>query len=83
MFRPSLDHDRTVDRYMAQIYLLNGLVLVATRDLGRPAVVGGEITVDLTTLIRALPLGLYRIAVQAVDDATHLRSSPAAFDFTR
>ncbi len=83
LFRPSPDHDRTVDRYTAEIYLLNGFVLVATRDLGRPAVVGSEITVDLTTLIRPLPLGLYRIAVQAVDDSTHLRSSPAGFDFTR
>ena len=83
MFVPSADHDRTVDRYTAQIFALNGLALVSARDLGRPPVVDGECTVDLTTSIAALPAGPYQIVVRAVDDANDTQSDGATVDFLR
>jgi regulation of enolase protein 1 (concanavalin A-like superfamily) len=83
VFTPSLDHDRTVDRYTAEIYATDRWALVGSRDLGRPPVVSGECTVDVTLWIAALPAGQYQIIVRAVDDSTATRSVGVAFNFTR
>lgn len=83
VFTPSVDHDRLVDRYMAEIYAMDRWALVGSRDLGRPLVVGGECTVDLTQWIAALPAGQYQIIVRAVDDSTRTRSAGATYVFTR
>ena len=83
VFAPSLDHNTLVDRYVAEIYSLNGWALVWSRDLGKPAVLNGECTVDLTLWIKALPAGQYQIVVRAVDDNTQARSIGVAFNFVR
>jgi len=83
VFAPSPDHDRTVDRYTAQILAVDRWVLVAYRDLGRPSVVSGEITVDVTSSILGLPAGQYQVVVRAVDDATSAQSAGATMNFVR
>ena len=53
IFTASSNHATAVDRYFLEIFPAgaNPLVAnpVATRDLGKPAVVGGEIQVDVST----------------------------------
>ena len=83
VFTPSLDHYGIVDRYVAEVYSLNGWAFVWSRDLGKPAVLNGECTVDLTQWIKALPAGQYQIVVRAVDDSRQARSIGATFNFVR
>ena len=83
VFEPSADHDRTVDRYYVEVYSLVNSALVLERDLGRPPVVGGLCTVDLTTPISALPAGPYEVVVRAIDDPAATRSTGAKTTFTR
>ena len=79
VFVPSRDHDRTVDRYTVEIFASTGWALVGSRDLGRPTVVAGEISVDITLLIRGLTRGQYHVIVRAVDDGATGRSEGALF----
>ena len=63
VFGPSSDHTTDVTSYAVAIYRSVDPVTaspVTTRDLGKPTVVGGEITVDITTLITPLPAGRTR-----------------------
>ena len=83
VFEPSLDHDRLVDRYTLEIYSLERSVLVASRDLGRPPLVDGESTVDLTPQIWPLRAGRYQVVVRAIDDSTGARSIGASTTFQR
>jgi hypothetical protein len=83
VFEPSLDHEKMVDRYHAEIFSIDRWALVVSRDLGRPPVVRGEITVDLTAPISALPVGRYMIMVRAVDEGTGVRSPGASATFDR
>jgi regulation of enolase protein 1 (concanavalin A-like superfamily) len=83
VFEPSVDHDRLVDRYTAEIYALRDFSLVMIRNLGKPAVVSGQSTVDLTEPISGLPAGDYQIFVRAVDDAVGVRSIPGSTIFRR
>lgn len=82
-FTPSADHDRTVDRYTVAIFALNGLAMVGYRDLGRPAVVSGECSVDITPAVIGLPVGQYMAVVRAVDDSTFAQSVGAVVNFLR
>lgn len=83
VFSPSPDHDRTVDRYRLEVYALNPRRLVLGQDLGRPAVVAGDCTIDVSRPFSALTAGLYEAVVTAVDDATYLSSVGARASFTR
>jgi regulation of enolase protein 1 (concanavalin A-like superfamily) len=82
-FNPSPDHSTLVDRYIAEVYSTTNWDLMLARDLGRPAVVAGDCTVDLTQPISALPPGLYQIVVRAVDDSTGNKSFGATAFFNR
>ena len=44
---------------------------VATRDLGKPTPVGGDITVDISTLVNPLPAGTYKAVVRRVGARRH------------
>jgi hypothetical protein len=86
IFTPSTNHATAVDRYFLEIFPegANPAVAnpVATRDLGKPAVVNGEIQVDISSTTTALPAGSYIATVTAIGDGGSARSaaSPA---FTR
>jgi len=83
VFAPSPDHNRIVDRYRLEVYALSPRRLVYGQDLGRPAVVGGDCTVDVSKPFSALVPGSYEAVVTAVDDATYLSSVGAKVSFTR
>jgi regulation of enolase protein 1 (concanavalin A-like superfamily) len=55
---------------------------VATRNLGKPAVVSGEISVDISTLVDPLPAGSYYAIVVTIGSGGSTPSSPSAA-FTR
>ncbi len=68
VFVPSADHANNVTSYAVAIYRASDPVTaspVATRNLGKPAVVGGEISVDISTLVNPLPAGTYYAVVRA------------------
>ena len=69
VFVPSSNHDTAVDRYVIDIYPAgadpSAANPVATRDVGKPAVVEGEVTVDIGTTITGLPSGSYIATVTA------------------
>ena len=52
-------------------------VPVATRDLGKPAVVGGEIKVDISTLVDPLPTGEYYALIVSTGPVGSTPSSPS------
>jgi regulation of enolase protein 1 (concanavalin A-like superfamily) len=86
IFTASTNHDTAVDRYFLEIFPVgaNPAVAnpVATRDLGKPAVVNGEIQLDISSTTTALPSGSYIATVTAIGNGGSARSaaSPA---FTR
>ena len=50
---------------------------VASRNLGKPAVIGGEITVDISTLVDPLPAGSYYAVVVSIGPGGSTPSSPS------
>jgi hypothetical protein len=68
VFGPSADHATNVTSYTVALYRAADPVTaspVATRDLGKPAVVSGEISVNISTLVDPLPAGSYKAVVRA------------------
>ena len=68
IFAPSADHATNVTSYTVAIYRGADPVTaspVATGDLGKPAPVGGDISVDISTLVNPLPAGTYKAVVRA------------------
>ena len=51
---------------------------VATRDLGKPTPVAGDITVDISTLVNPLPAGTYKAVVRASGPGGTTASAPSA-----
>ena len=67
-FTASGNHATSVTSYTVAIYRGADPVTaspVATRNLGKPTPVGGDITVDISTLVNPLPAGTYKAAVRA------------------
>jgi hypothetical protein len=83
VFTASTNHTTAVDRYFLEIFPAGADPLVAnpvaTRDLGKPAVVGGECTVDVSSTTVALAPGSYIATVTAIGPGGSTRSaaSPA------
>jgi hypothetical protein len=50
----------------------------ATRNLGKPAVVSGEISVDISTLVNPLPAGSYYAVVVSTGPGGSTPSAPSA-----
>jgi hypothetical protein len=77
-FTPS-DDPTLVRTYRLEIYGAGAVpgttAAVAVRDLGMPAVVGGESTVDISSMLAALPAGTYTAAVVAVGSGGEARSA--------
>ena len=86
VFVASSNHNTAVDRYVLNIYPSGAnpdtATPVATRDLGKPAVVNGECNVDVSPTVQALAPGNYIATVTAVGPGGSARSAPSAA-FTR
>lgn len=82
-FTASADHDTLVVSYRLDIFASNAdpntATPLATRDLGKPAPVNGEITVDITTTLQPLAAGTYTATVSAVGSSGASRSAAATF----
>jgi regulation of enolase protein 1 (concanavalin A-like superfamily) len=85
VFVPSADHATNVTSYIVAIYRAADPVTaspVATRDIGKPAIVNGEISVDISTLVDPLPTGSYYSVVRASGPGGTTASAPSA-SFTK
>lgn len=85
MFGASPDHETLVNSYLLEIFAAGDdtstATPIASRDLGKPAVVKGECRADVAATVGALPLGTYQVTVAAVGAGGKARSAP--FSFTR
>ena len=78
-FGASDDHAR-LSKYVLDVYTSIAHVKVLTKDLGKPAPSAtGQITVDVNTLISALPIGLFDAVVRAVATDGEAPSVPYSF----
>ena len=80
VFTASADHATNVTSYTVALYLGADPVTaspVATRDIGKPTPVGGDITVDISTLVNPLPAGTYKAVVRASGPGGTTASAPS------
>lgn len=85
VFVPSADHATNVTSYTVAIYRASDATTaspVATRSLGKPAPVSGEISVDISTLIDPLSAGTYYAVVRATGPGGTTPSAKSA-NFTK
>jgi regulation of enolase protein 1 (concanavalin A-like superfamily) len=85
VFVPSANHATSVTSYSVAIRRASDAATatpVATRNLGKPTVQGGEITVDISTLVNPLPAGSYYAIVSAIGPGGTTPSQKSA-NFTR
>jgi regulation of enolase protein 1 (concanavalin A-like superfamily) len=82
-FTASADHNTLVNSYLLEIFAAGAnpatAAPIATQNLGKPAVVNGECTVDVTTTINGLSPGTYQATVSAVGSGGSARSGAATF----
>jgi regulation of enolase protein 1 (concanavalin A-like superfamily) len=80
VFTPSVDH-ASVQSYLLEIFRATDnpatATPVATRNIGKPAVVNNEISVDIATLIQALAPGSYKATMSSVNGTARSRSAPS------
>ena len=80
VFEASPDHDTEVTSYVVALYRADDPVTaspVATRDIGKPTPVDGEISVDISTLVNPLPAGSYYAVVRASGPGGTSASAPS------
>jgi regulation of enolase protein 1 (concanavalin A-like superfamily) len=80
-FTASSDHTTNVTSYTVALYRSVDPVTsspVGTRDLGKPTPSGGQITVDISTLVNPLPSGSYYAVVRALGPGGTTPSQPSA-----
>ncbi len=81
VFTASADHATNVTSYTVAIYrdadVITTASPVATRDIGKPTPVGGDITVDISTLVNPLPAGTYKAVVRASGPGGTTASAPS------
>ena len=81
VFVPSSNHDDAVTHYVLDIYEGGAdprtAAPIATADLGKPAVVGGECVADITATVTSLPPGTFIATVTAVGPGGSARSDPS------
>jgi chitinase len=86
VFTPSSNHSTAVDRYLLEIFTAGADTRVAnpvaSRDLGKPAIVSGVISVDIASTILSLNAGNYVATVTAIGDAGSTQSA-ASPQFTK
>lgn len=83
VFTPSADHATGVTRYQLDIFTASANPSTATpiagRDLGKPSIVNGQCSVDVSSTINALAPGTYQATVSAIGPGGSSRSAPASF----
>lgn len=81
VFNASADHDTTVASYTIEFFSSGAdagtMAPVVMQDVGKPAPVNGEIAVDVTALVLALPPGTYFSTVSANGAGGSSRSAPS------
>jgi chitinase len=80
VFVPSADHATNVTSYVVALYRSTDPATaspVATRDIGKPAIVAGEISVDISTLVNPLAAGSYYAIVRAAGPGGTTPSAPS------
>jgi hypothetical protein len=85
VFVPSADHATNVTSYTVAVYRGSDPITaspVATRSLGKPAPVSGEISVDISTLVDPLSAGTYYAVVRAIGPGGTTPSAKSA-NFTK
>ena len=85
VFTPSADNATNVTSYTVALYRAADPVTaspVATRNIGKPAAVNGEISVDITTLVDPLAAGSYYAVVRATGPGGTTASTKSA-SFTK
>jgi predicted phage tail protein len=75
VFEPSEDHNANVDGYVFEVLSTGGQTLME-HNIGKPPVVNGDCTVDVSALLRQLPAGTYVARVRALN--AYGSSAPAA-----
>jgi hypothetical protein len=81
VFVASSDHGTSVTSYQLAIYRASDPVTatpVATRDLGKPPVAGGEISMNISSTVDPLPAGSYYAVVRAIGAGGTAASAPSA-----
>jgi hypothetical protein len=82
VFVPSSNHATAVSNYVLEIFTAGtnttGATPLATQNLGKPAVVNGECSANISSAIAALPSGNYVATVSAVGAGGTARSAPSA-----
>jgi len=61
-----------------EVHRVSDGATVATRDLGKPTVINGEISADITMLVSPLPAGSYYTVVIAIGPGGSTPGSPSA-----
>jgi hypothetical protein len=83
MFTPSANDATAVDRYVFEIFPYGANPdsgsAFTTQDLGKPAVVNGECSVDITDTLGGLPAGKYIARVTAEGQSGSASSSTISF----
>jgi hypothetical protein len=86
VFVPSSNHATAVDRYVLEIFPagVDPTVAnpVATLDIGKPSIVNGECTADISSVTLTLPPGTYIATLTAMGIGGSAQSTPSA-PFTR
>ncbi len=86
VFAASADHNTLVTSYRLDIFVAGAdpvtAMPLATRDLGKPTPVNGDITVDITATLEPLAAGTYFATVSAIGSSGASRSAPSA-EFVR
>jgi regulation of enolase protein 1 (concanavalin A-like superfamily) len=85
VFVPSANSATSVTSYTVALYRASDPITaspVTTRNLGKPAVVSGEISVDISTLVNPLAAGSYYAVVRAVGPGGTTPSAKSA-NFTK
>jgi uncharacterized protein (DUF2141 family)/regulation of enolase protein 1 (concanavalin A-like superfamily) len=86
VFTASSDHATMVTSYVVAIYRAEDPLTaapVATRDIGKPTPVNGDITVDITTMVNPLPSGSYKVSVRAAGPGGLSDPSTPSPNFTK
>lgn len=86
VFTPSSNDATAVDRYVLEVFPVGADTTVAnpvgTQDLGKPAIVSGQCSADVSATILALSPGTYVATVTAIGGGGSAQSAPSP-QFTR
>ena len=83
VFTSSPHHATTVSCHLLEIFAAGAnpatATPIATQNLGKPAVVSGDCTADITSTFNGLATGSYQATVSAIGSAGRSRGAPVPF----